>query len=578
MREADNSFDTVVIGSGFGGSVTTYRLAEAGQRVCLLERGKAYAPGSFERNPAGLARAVWDPSEGRHGLFDVWTFRGIDAVVASGLGGGSLIYANVLLRKPREWFVRELMADGFEDWPISYDELEPHYDRVEDMIGVNQYPAGHDGFDVVKAKAFQAAAGGAQYEWSPAPLGVAFAAPGEEPARGRPLPMPRYGNYHDRDDTNMVRLTCRLCGECDIGCNYGSKNSMDHTYLSRASSMSDIRTRCEVKEIEARDGGYVVRYVRHEEDEETGRPARARSLPVREVTAKRVVLAAGALGSTYLLMRSQRSGLLPGIVAAQPSGPLGTRFSGNGDFFAVALRARNGDGSPRTLGATQGSVITGVARVPRDADGAPGRRGFYVQDGGYPAFVDWLTEGLGPGLPWRLVEFGARRFAAWAAGDPNGRLGRDIARLIGPALLTSTSMPLLGMGRDVPDGRMSLRGRDGRYLGVKWNRRSSRAYVGELREAMKSISSELGATYRDSPLWRYIRRAITVHPLGGAPMGRDSSTGVVDRYGQAFGQDGLFVVDGAAMPGAIGPNPALTIAAYADWVSEAIIDGRTARR
>jgi cholesterol oxidase len=95
---------------------------------------------------------------------------------------------------------------------------------------------------------------------------------------------------------------------------------------------------------------------------------------------------------------------------------------------------------------------------------------------------------------------------------------------------------------------------------------------------MKSISSELGATYRDSPLWRYIRRAITVHPLGGAPMGRDSSTGVVDRYGQAFGQDGLFVVDGAAMPGAIGPNPALTIAAYADWVSEAIIDGRTARR
>src|SRR5204862_462289 len=110
-----------------------------------------------------------------------------------------------------------------------------------------------------------------------------------------------------------------------------------------------------------------------------------------------------------------------------------------------------------------------------------------------------------------------------------------------------------------------------------WNRRSSKAYVSGLRDVMRQVSTGLGATFQESPLSRFLRRSITVHPLGGCPMGLDPGTAVVDRYGQAFGQDGLFVVDGAAMPGAVGPNPSLTIAAYADWVAQAIIDGKTAR-
>src|SRR5204863_3195845 len=134
-------FETVVIGSGFGGSVMTYRLAAANRSVCLLERGKPYPPGSFPRTPRAMATNLWDPGSGLFGMFDVWAFRGLEALVSSGLGGGSLIYANVLLRKDPKWFVDEVLPDGsYERWPISYDDLEPHYGEVENMLDAQRYP------------------------------------------------------------------------------------------------------------------------------------------------------------------------------------------------------------------------------------------------------------------------------------------------------------------------------------------------------------------------------------------------------------------------------------------------------
>jgi cholesterol oxidase len=128
-------FDCIVVGTGFGGSVTAQRLAEADRRVLVLERGKAYPPGSFPRSPIGFKNNLWDPSEGRQGLFDLWSFSGLDAVISSGLGGGSLIYANVLLRKDEKWFVSpERPGPGGEAWPITRADLDPHYDRAERML------------------------------------------------------------------------------------------------------------------------------------------------------------------------------------------------------------------------------------------------------------------------------------------------------------------------------------------------------------------------------------------------------------------------------------------------------------
>ena len=127
----DSHYDAIIVGSGFGGSVTAYRLAEAGKRVLVLERGRPYPPGSFTRSPYRARESFWDPPGGLTGMYHYWSFKGIDALVSAGLGGGSLIYANVFLRKDEHWFVEEDLNDGgYEFWPVNRADLDPHYDRV----------------------------------------------------------------------------------------------------------------------------------------------------------------------------------------------------------------------------------------------------------------------------------------------------------------------------------------------------------------------------------------------------------------------------------------------------------------
>src|SRR5262245_23104874 len=238
----------------------TYRLAEAGMSVCLLERGKAYPPGSFPRSPWETARNFWDPSEGMHGIWDVWSFRGLGGIVASGLGGGSLVYSNVVLRKDESTFVKQsLTSPGEAYWPVTFADLEPHYDRHEKMLGVAPYPFDRPPYDATyKTKAMQYASGQIGVEWLLPNLALAFAPPGEapgEPVRDDPP------NLHGR-----TRLTCRLCGECNIGCNYGSKNTLDFNYLSQAllTHRAMIRTRAEVKTFAPRDGGgFTIDYADH---------------------------------------------------------------------------------------------------------------------------------------------------------------------------------------------------------------------------------------------------------------------------------------------------------------------------
>ncbi len=233
-------FDAIVVGSGFGGAVTACRLAEADRRVLVLERGKAYPPGSFPRSPRGMSENLWDPSEGLQGMFDVWSFEGLEALVSSGLGGGSLIYANVLIRKDPKWFA----GDEHEHWPIGYDDLEPHYERAERMLGASPYPLDRAPYDgTSKTLAFRGAAKDLDADWFLPNLAVTFAPePGADPVPGEPIVEPR-ANLHGR-----TRQTCRLVGECDVGCNFGAKNSLDYTYLTAAwHAGADIRTRCEVR-------------------------------------------------------------------------------------------------------------------------------------------------------------------------------------------------------------------------------------------------------------------------------------------------------------------------------------------
>ncbi len=560
---SETHFDAIVIGSGFGGSVMACRLVEAGLRVCLLERGKAYPPGSFPRSPYRMKNNFWDPSEGLYGLYNFWSFRGLDALVSSGLGGGSLIYANVLIRKDEKWFVKEnILNGGYEYWPVTRADLDPHYDAIEKRLRPQKYPFDRAPYSgTSKTRAFHSATGRLGLEPFLPNLAVTFANAGDDPLPGEPI-REEHENLHKR-----TRYTCRLCGECDFGCNYGSKNTLDYNYLSEAKLKgADIRTCCEVKSFEPRDGGYTVGYVHHDPERTDDHTP-----PMQTVAAERLVLSAGSLGSTFLLLKNRSA--FPRI-----SRRLGTRFGGNGDLLTFASRCSEevgGQRVPRVIDPGYGPVITSAIRIGDELDGEEGR-GFYLEDAGFPEHVTWLLQlSDTPGALWKWRVVGERLLQSWLGGAPETDLGAEVSELLGKTDLSAGVLPMLGMGRDIPDGNMILRGNK---LDVDWIKRKSGPYFDRVRDMARRIARELGADFDDNPVW-YLGRVITVHPLGGCPMGRDEREGVVDSYGEVFNYPGLYVADGSVMPGPVGPNPSLTIAALADRFAERLLErkGETAR-
>jgi cholesterol oxidase len=548
--------DAVVVGSGFGASVSAYRLAEAGRSVVLLERGRAYPPGSFARNPYEMSRAFWEPKDEMLGLFDVRSFRKLEGIVSAGLGGGSLIYANVLLRKDERWFVHDspLPGGGYEHWPIGRGDLDRHYDAVESMMTPSPNPY----TDLPKARALRDAAEAMGLQAFSPPLAVSFSSrPGAPAIPKQVVDEPSYGNLH-----GATRLTCRLCGECDIGCNEGSKNTLDHNYLSAAAAHgADLRTLCEVYGVTPLDGGgYEVRYVRYGEPDASGRHERTHL----RITCDQLFLGAGTFGTTALLLRNRVG--LPALGRA-----LGTRFSGNGDLltFCFGAQSTTEAGHTRMIDPAYGPVITTAIRKPDGLDEEGQGRGYYVQEAGFPEFTSWLVETAQVTASMRRAASVVSQIVAHRLTNKNeSTISAEVAKLVGQGRLTSSSLPLLGMGRDTPDGRITLV--DGE-IDVEWTTATSKAYFDAMRETMQGLTDALGGKFRDNPLW-WTKRVVTVHPLGGAPMGRAPQEGVVDSWGESFGHPGLFVVDGSAVPGPVGPNPSLTIAAMADRAIEHVLE------
>lgn len=549
-------FDAVVVGSGFGGSVVAYRLANEGMRVCLLERGKAYPPGSFPRSPAGMRTNFWDPSEGLFGMYSVWAFSGINALVSSGLGGGSLIYANVLLRKDEKWFEE----DG-KRWPVQRADLEPHYDNVERMMKPERYPIDHSPYNTTwKTLAFKQAAETLGLTFDTPPLAVRFGDHPDKPVPGQ-LITEEHENYH-----RAQRFTCMLVGECDVGCNYGSKNSLDYTYISAAErANASINVLCEVKAFRPRaGGGYEIEYTKHDPNSE-GHSRKAK-LPRTTITADRLIISAGTLGSSYLMLRNR---------AAFPAfnDNLGKKFCGNGDLLGFLLRCTDPKTAVRhNINPSRAPVITAALRGSDTLDDPKAdRRGYYIEDGGHPEFVNWLIEfSQVPGLLQRVARFSWLRVRSMLTHDPRTHISKQLSALFGKCDLAASSFAVLGMGRDIADGNLTLKNE---LLQLDWKINRSKHYFDGLRSKMKELARFLSADFQDNPLW-YLKRVVTVHPLGGCPMGATPEDGFVDSYGKVFGYEGLYVADGSVMPGPVGANPSLTIAAMADRTAQHIIDTR----
>ncbi|NNE97856.1 MAG: GMC family oxidoreductase [Pyrinomonadaceae bacterium] len=369
----------------------------------------------------------------------------------------------------------------------------------------------------------------------------------------------------------MPRTTCRLCGECDIGCNYGSKNTLDFNYISAAihqTTPADVRTLCEVRSFEPNREGtrrYRVEYLIHD-PEKCGEPGY--EAETKEVFCDHLILSAGTFGTQYLLSKNKQS--FPGI-----SKTLGSRYSVNGDLLSFVMKAierKNGKTVPRRLDPSFGPVITSALRYGDTLDGEGEKgRGFYIEDGGHPNLISWATEISGLyGYLKRSVKF-LKIILKYRIGfSRDADLGAEISGLIGEATSAMSSMPMLAMGRDIASGNLFLR--DDKYLDCDWRIKESAGYYDRVRRAGKAIAQALGAEYSDNPSYRWnFKQVLTAHPIGGCAMGVDDKDGVVSGCGEVFGAKGLYVADGSVMPGPVGPNPSLTIAALSNRFAEHII-------
>jgi cholesterol oxidase len=550
----DDETDYLVIGSGFGGSVVAATLAEAGARVCLFERGKAYPPGAFPRSPDAVARNFWDPSNGLYGLYNVWSFEHVDAIVASGLGGGSLIYANVMLEKPDAWFTQPSPDGGVDEvWSFGHDDLREHYGAVMDVLHVETIPEQLAIAHSPKTGRFLDAS---ESQGAYVPLAIRFRDADGMPADGAPLPPEPYGSIFG----SPRRTSCRMIGECNFGCNEGAKSSMDHTYLSKASACptAKIHVRTEVRGLrtldQPTDDGYrfAVTYVRHPPWAE-GQSRNTSAMPEHTITAKHVILAAGAMGTTYLMLKNRAA------LGVPLDSPVGQRFCDNGDLLGVALPNRD----TQDFQATRGPVITAYREF---ADGSR----MVLQDGGVPTIMQWVLKTIdAPGLIGRLVTKGFGYWWQRVTNSNDNNVSAEASRIMGVSPAIGRSLPILGMGEDVANGQLSLNPKG--ILENSWTPRDSDLHFNVVRRRMNGLMRRLGAQFDPHPEKR-TDRTITVHPLGGCPADTSLFTGVVDSYGQVHGVPGLWIADGSVMPGPVGVNPSLTIAAFARRAATALLE------
>ena len=532
MSEVPQRADAVIIGSGFGGAVAALRLAEKGYDTVVLERGPHRQGEDFPRLGMGLQKWLW--TSRWNGFFDLRMFPRIATLGSSGLGGGSHIYANVHLRAPERSFR--------EGWPAGYspETLAPYYERVERMLNVGPLP---ESVRLAKTEAYRGIADGLGASVRPVNLALHY---GAEPV-AEPEAEPEYVRDPYGLGVDVMQAPCRYCGECDIGCRYRAKNTLDLNYLAVADQRfgAVVQPLAEVLAIRPSNGGYRVFYQDRERFER------------RSIWAKAVVLAAGTMGTLELLLRCRdEHGLLPELSPA-----LGAHFSGNGDFLATALNTQD------RLDPWHGPVITTAFEFVEDD------YHFYLQEGGFAPDLAFIVAALRPNTEY------VGKFLRGPVGHA-ARLRwfyQEVARLASNndalrANLPGNQMIFLGMGQDASDGVVRLKRRAfGRpKLTTEWRNERSQPLFARMEHEFGRIARELGGDYVPSPLWSLLGRLITVHPLGGAAISDSPEQGVVNPNGEVWGYPNLFVTDGAAIPRAIGPNPAHTIAAISERVAEGI--------
>ncbi|MBV8501908.1 MAG: GMC family oxidoreductase [Paucibacter sp.] len=513
--------DWLVIGSGFGGSVSALRLAEKGYRVAVLEAGRRFADDELPTSAWQLRRFLWAPKLGLQGILRITRLRHINILSGTGVGGGSLVYAATLYRAPRAFFEHPQWRD-LADWQRL---LAPHYDTAERMLGVGDVPfeSPADGWLRQIGESL-----GCEQTFQHTRVGIFFGEP------GRTVPDPFF------DGEGPARTGCTRCGSCMLGCPTGAKNTLVRNYLHlaerRGASVLALRRAVDVRPAGAPDGrdGYLVTH------ERTGAWLRhdRRTLRVRGV-----VIAAGALGTNELLAHCKLAGSLPGL-----SERLGALVRTNSEsMLAVTM--------PRGTDVTHSVSITGSIFPDEQTH------------------VEALT--LGPEMDAFVLNYGPLVGAGNRLTRPLRGLARvfrhpvaSLGHLVRPRGWSRRTL-LVGLMQTADNALRFVARRTRLGRGVKIDTQQDErnplpTFYPLANRIAEWLAQRTGGVARSTLADVMFNVPTTAHILGGAVIGADAGSGVVNARQEAFGYRNLLVCDGSVVPANPGVNPSLTITAMAE--------------
>ncbi|MFI7544298.1 FAD-dependent oxidoreductase [Actinoplanes sp. NPDC049599] len=512
-------YDIVVVGSGFGGSVTALRLTEKGYRVGVLEAGRRFTPETLPRTSWDLRAFLWAPALGLRGMQRITLLKDIMVLSAAGVGGGSLVYANTLYQPPAAFFADPRWA-GITDWAR---ELEPHYAQATRMLGVTVQPSMTPSDEVIQAVAQDMGVGGT---FRRTPVGVFFGEP------GKTVPDPYFGG------AGPARTGCIECGDCMIGCRYGAKNRLDLNYLYLAeragavvhpdTTVSALRPVADGWELTTSQGTF---------------------------TAREVVLSAGALGTQRLLHAMKDTGVLPRL-----SDRLGALTRTNSEALLGA----------QTVAVPEKPFSRGVAITSSFHPDAE-------------THIEPVRYGPGSNamglLTTLLVDGGGRvprpvRFLGQALRHP-------VLLLRSLSKRRWSDRTIIALVMQTVDNSLTVRRtRRGRLTTGPGHGPVNPTWIPVGHEAVRRMAAKIGG-HPGGSVGDVFDIPMTAHILGGVTIGASAESGVVDSYQRVYGYLGLHVVDGSVIPANLGVNPSLTITALAEralslWPNKGETDPRPA--
>jgi cholesterol oxidase len=514
-------YDWLIVGSGFGGSVSALRLAQKGYSVGVLECGRRFADHEFPRSTADFKRYFWNPRLGMKGIFRLTTFKDVSVVSGCGVGGGSLGYANTLYVPPKQFFEDRQWA-GMQDWDAA---LAPHYDEAQRMLGVVENPH-EDPADQLLRELGEELGVGETYKRTP--VGIYFGEPGQTVA----------DPFFDGEGPD--RTGCMLCGRCMVGCPHGAKNTLVKNYLyfaeKHGAQVMAERTVLDIRPLGAADGsdGYEV---------ESVRSGAWRRKERRAERARGVVVAAGPLGTNTLLQRCRVKGSLPRISAR-----LGELVRTNSEsILAVTVPEDYPDDLIKRVAITSSIYPDPHTHIETVT---------YGDDGDSMHRLNTLLVGDGTRATRPL------KLLVQIVLHP-----KRLAQVMFPKHWSRRTIIILVM--QTLDNAIALRPRKGPF-GTFWLKteqdpeRPMPTFIPVANKAAEWFAKRTGGVAQSSVTEALLNIPTTAHILGGAVIAPDPERGVVDANQHVFGYENLLVCDGSAVPANVGVNPSLTITALAE--------------